>query len=69
MDERNAVREFNWGDVNGWVGLGGTKLGTKRTLPEGKLDKIAARLQSLGLQGLAFIGGFEAFQVSTVGLE
>lgn len=48
-------------DVTGWVGQGGAFLGTKRTLPEGKFDKIAARLREFNVQGLLIIGGFEAY--------
>ena len=54
---------MEWGDVNGWVGLGGAKLGSKRELPTGKqMDKIAENLRKFELQGLVVIGGFEAFQ-------
>lgn len=56
------VREMEWGDVNGWVGLGGAKLGSKRALPTDKMDKIAENLRKFKLQGLVVIGGFEAFQ-------
>lgn len=48
-------------DVTGWVGQGGAFLGTKRTLPEGKFDKIATRLREFNIQGLLIIGGFEAY--------
>lgn len=48
-----------WGDVSGWVGMGGAILGTKRVLPSGKFDKIAARLKEYRVQGLLIIGGFE----------
>ena len=44
------VREMAWGDVNGWVGLGGAKLGSKRALPTGKMDKIAENLKKFRLQ-------------------
>ena len=44
------VREMAWGDVNGWVGLGGAKLGSKRALPTGKMDKIAENLRKFRLQ-------------------
>jgi 6-phosphofructokinase 1 len=57
-----VVKELEWSDVNGWVGMGGASMGTKRTLPEGKLDEIAASMKKFGLQGLVIIGGFEAFQ-------
>lgn len=48
-------------DVTGWVGQGGAFLGTKRTLPEGKFEKIAQRLKEFKIQGLLIIGGFEAY--------
>ncbi len=48
-------------DVTGWVGQGGAFLGTKRTLPEGKFAKIAAKLNEFKVQGLLIIGGFEAY--------
>lgn len=56
------IQAMNWGDVTGWVGQGGAFLGTKRTLPEGKMDKIADRLKEYKISGLLVIGGFEAYQ-------
>lgn len=47
--------------MTGWVGQGGAFLGTKRTLPEGKFAKIAAKLNEFKIQGLLIIGGFEAY--------
>ncbi len=32
--------EMSWGDVNGWIVQGGALLGTKRTLPSGKMDQV-----------------------------
>lgn len=55
-------QRMQWSDVSGWVGMGGAILGTKRALPIGKFDKIAARLKEYNIQGLLMIGGFEAFQ-------
>lgn len=55
------LRTFNRSDVTGWVGQGGAFLGTKRTLPEGKFAKIAAKLNEFNIQGLLIIGGFEAY--------
>ncbi|KAK9505913.1 hypothetical protein O3M35_009877 [Rhynocoris fuscipes] len=55
-------QRMHWSDVSGWVSLGGAMLGTKRTLPVDKYDKIAARFQEYKIQGLLIIGGFEAFQ-------
>lgn len=47
--------------MTGWVGQGGAFLGTKRTLPEGKFEKIATKLKEFKIQGLLIIGGFEAY--------
>ncbi len=45
--------------MTGWVCQGGAFMGTKRTLPEGKYDQIAARLREFKIQALLIIGGFE----------
>lgn len=55
------IKQMEWSDVTGWVGQGGAFLGTKRTLPEGKFEKIAERLKEFKIQGLLIIGGFEAY--------
>eukprot|EP00095_Tigriopus_kingsejongensis_P002962 snap_masked-scaffold1455_size40601-processed-gene-0.1 protein:Tk02962 transcript:snap_masked-scaffold1455_size40601-processed-gene-0.1-mRNA-1 annotation:"phosphofructokinase" len=54
--------DLTWGHVNGWVVQGGALLGTKRTLPSGKFDQIAANLKKFNIHGILIIGGFEAFQ-------
>jgi len=51
-----------WSDVSGWVVQGGSLLGTKRTLPAGKFQQIAETIEKFKIQGLALIGGFEAFE-------
>ncbi|XP_046383827.1 ATP-dependent 6-phosphofructokinase isoform X2 [Ischnura elegans] len=56
------IKSMGWSDVTGWVGQGGAFLGTKRTLPGERLDKIAARLAEFKIQALLIIGGFEAYQ-------
>lgn len=48
-----------WGDVTGWVPQGGANLGTKRTLPAGKMKEISERLKEYQIQALLIIGGFE----------
>ena len=48
--------------MSGWVVQGGSLLGTKRTLPTGKLQQIADTIEKNKIQGLALIGGFEAFE-------
>jgi 6-phosphofructokinase 1 len=57
------VSIMSWTEVQGWAGLGGTKYGTTRVLPETfGMDKIAEKLKKHNIHGLLFIGGFEAFQ-------
>lgn len=63
--EGNVV-DLDWSSVAGWVGQGGAFLGTKRTLPEPYMPKIAAKLKELKINGLLIIGGFEAY---TAGLQ
>ncbi len=41
--------------------MGGALLGTKRTLPQGKLEAVAKQLREHNINGLLLIGGFEAF--------
>jgi len=58
----NDIFEIQWGDVTGWVGLGGSLLGCKRTLPDVNYAKIAENIRAHNIHGLLMIGGFEAFQ-------
>ncbi|XP_077694648.1 ATP-dependent 6-phosphofructokinase, muscle type isoform X3 [Eretmochelys imbricata] len=55
------VEEIGWGGVGGWTGLGGSKLGTKRTLPKKYLEEISTTISDFNIHGLIIIGGFEAF--------
>ncbi|KAK4807358.1 hypothetical protein QYF61_014889 [Mycteria americana] len=55
------VEEISWERVGGWTGLGGSKLGTKRTLPKKYFEEISANISNFGIHGLIIIGGFEAF--------
>ena len=57
-----SVAELSWADVAGWVVQGGSLLGTKRAVPRGKFREIADTLAKFRIQGLALIGGFEAFE-------
>jgi len=60
---QDNVTPMSWTEVHGWAGLGGTRLGTTRTLPnEVGLDKVAAAFRKFNISGLLIIGGFEAFQ-------
>ncbi|KAM6226149.1 ATP-dependent 6-phosphofructokinase, muscle type [Porphyrio hochstetteri] len=55
------VEEISWDRVGGWTGLGGSKLGTKRTLPKKYFEEISTNISNFGIHGLIIIGGFEAF--------
>ena len=56
----SQVNPIGWTDVQGWAGLGGTKLGTTRTLPK-KLGfkRLADKIKEHGIHGLLIVGGFE----------
>lgn len=53
--------KMEWSSVTGWVMEGGAKLGTNRSLPEGRLTQIAEQLKKNEIHGLVMVGGFEAF--------
>ncbi|KAK2510721.1 hypothetical protein Q9233_017475 [Columba guinea] len=55
------IEEIGWDRVGPWTGLGGSKLGTKRTLPKKYFEEISNNINSFGIHGLIIIGGFEAF--------
>jgi len=51
--------------VAGWIGLGGARLGTNRTMPDKNTIGICAeQLKKHGIQGLVIIGGFEAYELA-----
>ncbi|XP_074785604.1 ATP-dependent 6-phosphofructokinase, muscle type isoform X6 [Athene noctua] len=53
------VEEIGWDTVGSWTGLGGSKLGTKRTLPKKYFEEISINISNFGIHGLIIIGGFE----------
>uniref|UniRef100_A0A672VE31 ATP-dependent 6-phosphofructokinase n=1 Tax=Strigops habroptila TaxID=2489341 RepID=A0A672VE31_STRHB len=55
------IEEISWERVGSWTGLGGSKLGTKRTLPKKYFEEISINISNFGIHGLIIIGGFEAF--------
>ncbi|XP_076822319.1 ATP-dependent 6-phosphofructokinase, muscle type-like isoform X1 [Clavelina lepadiformis] len=58
----DMVEEFTWNNVSNWVSLGGSKLGTKRTLPsQCGLDKIASVIKKWDIHAIICIGGFEGY--------
>ncbi|XP_046864101.1 ATP-dependent 6-phosphofructokinase, liver type-like [Xenia sp. Carnegie-2017] len=59
----DRVKIISWQDVTDWDSLGGSKLGTKRTLPSDLgIELVARKLRQHRIQGLIIIGGFEAYQ-------
>ncbi|KGL75811.1 6-phosphofructokinase, liver type, partial [Tinamus guttatus] len=59
---KGQIREVGWHDVAGWLGGGGSMLGTKRTLPKTCMEKIVENVRKFNIQGLLVIGGFEAYE-------
>ncbi|KAG7837576.1 hypothetical protein KL942_004464 [Ogataea angusta] len=57
-----AVRKLDWLDVEEWHNLGGSEIGTNRTLPSTDMGTVAYYMQKYEIQGLIIIGGFEAFR-------
>ncbi|NXJ57731.1 PFKAM protein, partial [Spizaetus tyrannus] len=55
------LEEISWERVGSWTGLGGSKLGTKRTLPKKYFEEISATISNFGIHGLIIIGPPEAF--------
>ncbi|XP_031438011.1 ATP-dependent 6-phosphofructokinase, liver type [Clupea harengus] len=56
------VSEVEWHSVAGWTGLGGSKLGTKRTLPSTCMEKLVESINKFNIQSLLVVGGFEAYE-------
>ncbi|XP_069509552.1 ATP-dependent 6-phosphofructokinase, muscle type isoform X1 [Ambystoma mexicanum] len=63
---KGKIEEIGWSGVGGWVGQGGSRLGTKRVLPKKYFEEISKNISDYNIHGLIIIGGFEAF---TGGLE
>ncbi|KAH0623935.1 hypothetical protein JD844_007145 [Phrynosoma platyrhinos] len=59
---KGQIREVGWHDVAGWLGRGGSMLGTKRTLPKTCMEKIVENVRKFNIQALLVIGGFEAYE-------
>ncbi|GMM38732.1 6-phosphofructokinase subunit alpha [Saccharomycopsis crataegensis] len=56
-----AVRELHYNDVNSWYNLGGSVIGTNRSLPSQDMGTIAYYFQKYNFDGLVLVGGYEAF--------
>lgn len=58
---QDKVELLGWLHVDGWAGIGGSMLGTTRTLPSIDLKKVADQLSKHNIQGLLIVGGFEGY--------
>uniref|UniRef100_G3UGW4 6-phosphofructokinase type B n=1 Tax=Loxodonta africana TaxID=9785 RepID=G3UGW4_LOXAF len=56
---KGQVQEVSWHDVAGWLGRGGSMLGTKRTLPKSYMEKIVDSIRTYNIHALLVVGGFE----------
>ncbi|CAO2608549.1 ATP-dependent 6-phosphofructokinase, liver type, partial [Lemmus lemmus] len=59
---KGQVEEVSWHNVAGWLGRGGSVLGTKRTLPKPHLEAIVENIRTYNIHALLVIGGFEAYE-------
>ncbi|XP_012516976.1 PREDICTED: ATP-dependent 6-phosphofructokinase, liver type [Propithecus coquereli] len=59
---KGQVQEVGWHHVAGWLGRGGSMLGTKRTLPKGHMESIVENIRTYNIHALLVIGGFEAYE-------
>ncbi|XP_077385019.1 phosphofructokinase, muscle b [Festucalex cinctus] len=55
------IEPIGWTGVAGWIGKGGSLLGTKRTLPTKFMEEISLNISKFNIHGLILVGGFEAF--------
>jgi 6-phosphofructokinase 1 len=59
------IRETDWMSVSAWVARGGAELGTSRKVPSrSDFYMIARQMESHGIDGLLFIGGWTAYQTA-----
>ena len=57
------IEEMNWMSVNGWSQLGGSELGTNRTVPKGSdLYGIARSIEKYEIDGILMIGGWSGYE-------
>lgn len=56
--KKGNIKELNWMDVRGMVGLGGAELGTNRTMPtDGDYYAIARTIEEQKIDAILMIGG------------
>jgi 6-phosphofructokinase 1 len=60
-----AVKELTWGDVDGWVGVGGAELGTSRSMPSVEQYYAVSRsLENFNIDALLVVGGHRAYEAT-----
>jgi 6-phosphofructokinase 1 len=59
------ISELTWGDVEGWVGIGGAELGTSRVTPSVEQYYAVSRaLENHQIDALLVIGGHRAYEAT-----
>ena len=57
------IHEMSWMDVSGWANMGGSELGTNRTVPTGPdFYAIAKAIETYSIQGMLIIGGYSGYE-------
>ncbi|CAR26370.1 hypothetical protein ZYGR_0H01790 [Zygosaccharomyces rouxii] len=60
--QTGQMRELSWNDVENWHNLGGSVIGTNRSLADTDMGTVAYYFQKNKLDGLIILGGFEGFK-------
>lgn len=61
----DQMEEFDWMSVHGWGSMGGSQLGTSRTVPTGnEIAAVARTLRRRRIDGLLVIGGWSAYEAA-----
>lgn len=60
--QTGQVKELSWIDVENWHNLGGSEIGTNRSVAADDMGTIAYYFQKAKLDGLIILGGFEGFK-------
>jgi 6-phosphofructokinase 1 len=59
------IEEMNWMSVAGWAAMGGSELGTNRTVPHrSDYYAIARNMEEYDIQGLLIIGGWGGYEAA-----
>ncbi|ODQ79450.1 hypothetical protein BABINDRAFT_37686 [Babjeviella inositovora NRRL Y-12698] len=63
LARHESVRSLDWLSMDGWNSMGGSEIGTNRTIPsETDIGMIAYYFSKYQFDGLVLVGGFEAFE-------